>query len=303
MKIAHAFLGLLWPALASAQLGPGPAPGSGGTPGNPTATAGPSAINGSATTLMRSDAAPAVQTATTGQLGLVKPDGVNIVAIAGTLSLNYPLDNTQTVAFSVGSSQMGKTTPVAIVAGGTITLPLSGFGSSYFIAGQTWCAVNTATVADTITNSTGATMSPAFTSLAPKATICFQTDGVSNIVATYTPSDPMTLSTAGQVLTGGVHPTAFSNGTATSGTTTVDCGNGMIQTLTNGGAFTLAMSANDGQCTVRVTNNGSAGAITFSGFSEGSNTGDALTTTSTNKFDVTLSRIGGSPHYLVSALQ
>jgi hypothetical protein len=63
------------------------------------------------------------------------------------------------------------------------------------------------------------------------------------------------------------------------------------------------MSANDGSCVVRVTNNGSAGTITFSGFSEGTNKGDSLTTTNTQIFDITLTRIGGNPHYLVSALQ
>ncbi len=111
------------------------------------------------------------------------------------------------------------------------------------------------------------------------------------------------LDVVGQTFTGGIHPTAFSNGTASSGTKTVDCGNGPIQTVVNGGAFTLAMSANDGTCVLRVTNNGSAGTITFSGFSQGSNTGDALTTTNTNKFDISLTRIGANPHYLVSALQ
>lgn len=39
---------------------------------NPTATAGTSAINGAATTYMRSDAAPAVATASTGTAGLAK---------------------------------------------------------------------------------------------------------------------------------------------------------------------------------------------------------------------------------------
>lgn len=108
---------------------------------------------------------------------------------------------------------------------------------------------------------------------------------------------------ADQALTGGFVPTAFSNGTATSGTTTVDCGQNPIQSLTNGGAFTLAMATNDGLCTLRVTNNSSAGAITFSGFSVGSNTGDALTTTSTSKFDIELTRIGGNPRYYIHALQ
>lgn len=37
---------------------------------NPTATAGPTAVNGSAVTFLRSDGAPAVQAATTGQAGI-----------------------------------------------------------------------------------------------------------------------------------------------------------------------------------------------------------------------------------------
>ena len=53
---------------------------------NPTATAGPTAVNGSATTFMRSDGAPAVQTATTGQLGLVEPDGTTITISTGVIS-------------------------------------------------------------------------------------------------------------------------------------------------------------------------------------------------------------------------
>jgi len=56
------------------------------TGANPTATAGPSVVNGSAATFMRSDAAPAVQTATTGQLGLVEPDGSTITIAAGKIS-------------------------------------------------------------------------------------------------------------------------------------------------------------------------------------------------------------------------
>jgi hypothetical protein len=108
-----------------------------------------------------------------------------------------------------------------------------------------------------------------------------------------------------QSFTGGLRPTAYSNGTGSgSATITVDCGNGPLQTITNGGAFTLAMAAYDGECVVRITNNGSAGTISYSGFSEGSNTGDALDTTSGHAFDFALTMIGGTkPHYLVSALQ
>lgn len=63
-------------------------PGTGGvTFANPTATAGPAAVNGVATTAMRSDAAPAVQTATSAQLGLVQPDGTIITVSAGAITV------------------------------------------------------------------------------------------------------------------------------------------------------------------------------------------------------------------------
>ena len=43
--------------------------------------------------------------------------------------------------------------------------------------------------------------------------------------------------------------------------------------------------------------------VTFSGFTEGSNTGDALDTTNGHKFLIGVTRIHGTSHYLVSALQ
>lgn len=121
--------------------------------------------------------------------------------------------------------------------------------------------------------------------------------GFTGIGAGISPTTPS------QVFSGGLHPTVFSNGTVTSGSVVIDCGNGPLQTLTNGGAFTLSMSSNDGNCIVRVTNNSSAGTITLSGFSQGSSTGDSLTTTFGSKFDLVMTRIGGNPHLLISALQ
>lgn len=58
----------------------------GATGANPTATASDTAVNGSATTFLRSDGAPAVQKATTGQFGLVKPDGSTITVAGGVIS-------------------------------------------------------------------------------------------------------------------------------------------------------------------------------------------------------------------------
>lgn len=70
---------------------PGPASGGGGgggaTGANPTATAGPTAINGVSASFLRSDGAPAVQLGTTSQPGLVQPDGSTItVTTSGVVS-------------------------------------------------------------------------------------------------------------------------------------------------------------------------------------------------------------------------
>src|ERR1700761_1779194 len=54
--------------------------GGGATGANPTATAGDVAVNGVATTFMRSDAAPAVQKASASQFGIAKVDGTTITA-------------------------------------------------------------------------------------------------------------------------------------------------------------------------------------------------------------------------------
>jgi hypothetical protein len=68
------------------QINAAIASGTGAQPGDPTATAGPAAIDGSASTFMRSDAAPAVQVATTGRPGLVQPDGSTITIDGDVIS-------------------------------------------------------------------------------------------------------------------------------------------------------------------------------------------------------------------------
>lgn len=128
--------------------------------------------------------------------------------------------------------------------------------------------------------------------------------GATTVVSVGGDANVMFTDKTGQAFTGGVRPTAFSNGTGSGASViTVDVGKGPIQTATNGGNFSFQMAAFDGSTVVRVTNNGSAGTITFTGFSEGANTGDPLTTVNGAKFDISMTRIGGSPHYLVSALQ
>lgn len=108
------------------------------------------------------------------------------------------------------------------------------------------------------------------------------------------------LATTNQTLSGGANVTSAS---LTTGNITVNCGNGPLQFITNGGAFTITAPANDGSCMVLVTNNASAGAVSFSGFSVGANTGDALTTTNTSKFTLSIWRINGTSGYRVASHQ
>ncbi len=108
------------------------------------------------------------------------------------------------------------------------------------------------------------------------------------------------LGTEDQVLAGGARVTAKSLST---GNITIDPGDRPLQYITNGGAFTITAPANDGSVMLLVTNNGSAGAITFSGFTVGSNVGDSLTTTDTHKFTISIWRINGTSGYSIFAHQ
>lgn len=114
----------------------------------------------------------------------------------------------------------------------------------------------------------------------------------------FTNSGFALLNAQDQTLSGGANVVAYSIGTVTTGTTTIDCGKGPLQYLTNGGAFTLAAPSNDGSCAIQVTNNASAGAVTLSGFTVNSGfTGGALDTTNTHKFIISILRINGSSIY------
>ena len=76
---------------------------------NPTATAGPTANNGVATTFMRSDASPAVQQGSSSVKGIVQVDGTTITATAGVISATTSGGTVTSIASACG------------VSGGTIT--------------------------------------------------------------------------------------------------------------------------------------------------------------------------------------
>jgi hypothetical protein len=104
-------------------------------------------------------------------------------------------------------------------------------------------------------------------------------------------------------LTVGFTATAYSGGTISSGTYTPNPANGNMQEYTNGGAHTLAPPSATGSYTIviDVTNNGSAGAITTSGFTKV--TGDSLTTTNGHKFTFYIKKGATGTHLHKQAMQ
>lgn len=183
---------------------------------------------------------------------------------------------------------------------------LKGNGSGGFSSAAAGTDYAAATSGSAILKGNG---SGGFSSAAAGTDYCAATSGSSvlkgssgNTTAATAGTDYMKPDTT-STISKGFTVTAYSGGTVSSGTFTVDASNNNVQYYTNGGAHTLAAPSSDCEVDVLVTNNGSAGAITFSGFTVGSSTGSALTTTNTNKFIISVKRINGTSTYSVYALQ
>lgn len=89
---------------------------------NPTATAADTAVNGSATTCMRSDAAPAVQKASSSVFGIVKVDGTTITSSGGVISASSSGTTGYTWAFPNLASSTLSGAPAAATYGNCINL-------------------------------------------------------------------------------------------------------------------------------------------------------------------------------------
>lgn len=104
-------------------------------------------------------------------------------------------------------------------------------------------------------------------------------------------------------LNGGVVATSADDGTKSSGTYTPSPVAGNFKHIINGGAFTFAAPALAGAYSmmVEVTNNATAGAITFTGFSKV--IGDTLTTTNAHKFQIGITKSPAGVMATVVAMQ
>ena len=141
---------------------------------NPTATAGPTAVNGSLTTFMRSDAAPAIQLGSASQKGIVQVDGTSITASAGVISA---VGAVSSVTGGIGVAVSPTTGAVVVSAPVTVR--------------------NTTTTTDTIANTDRGTIvtesnaSPVAVAITTTGFVTTDYFTVKNLgagVATYTPS-------------------------------------------------------------------------------------------------------------------
>jgi hypothetical protein len=250
---------------------------------------------------------PPVPTASISTPGVVQPDNQTICLLAGGKLYSCSPLRTSTISSAILASDMGGQVNFS---GTNLTATLPVITGSLFPTGTSTLVCNYSATPLTITNAGGGPTVVGYTvpgaipgMSSGGAASCLQlTSDGATLYAAPTSYGGLSPTGAGQLVSGGFHMAPYSNGTVTSGTETIDCGNNPLQTLTNNGAFTLAMSASDQWCLLRISNGASAGAISFPGFMQGSNSGDTLTTTNGNVFQLELSRIAGVPHYFVSAL-
>ena len=138
--------------------------------------------------------------------------------------------------------------------------------------------------------------------VASDRTITFP-DATGTVALTSDLESAAKLDTADQVVTGGarVTPLALNSGNpVTSGTLTPDPGDRPLQSYTNGGAHTLAPGSNNGSYILDITNNGSAGAITTSGWTK---VVGSFTTTNGHKFRCSCSVSTAGSLLTIQALQ
>jgi len=200
-----------------------------------------------------------------------------------------------------GAITCTKTNNVAFGTAATVNTGTSGATIPLLNGTNTYSGASSVTAAFTFSNSDIKELG----SSTGVTTITSANSGSSNFTITLpAATDTMAgLTAIDQALSGGFNVTPPNQGTKSSGTYTPDCGAGPLQYFTNGGAFILAAPSSDGECTLYDLNNGSAGTITFSGFTVGANTGDALTNTNTSKFFIQIQRVNSVATYSVRALQ
>lgn len=229
---------------------------------------------------------------------------VRIGAASGTIG---------TITMFGGGTAGSTLSPQNLTAGNTLILPstsdtLIGKATTDTLTNKTYDTAGTGnafsinSVSVTTNTGTGAVVRQAAPTL-NSPVLSGQRIGVngSSVIGTNLPSvsaNAASLDVAGQTVTGGAYVTGRQIG---QGNYTVDCGLRPTQIITNNAAFTITAPPNtgtqEGFCILLVSNGASAGTITLSGFTVGSNTGDTYVTTNGSKFSLFVWRIGSIAAY------
>ena len=239
----------------------------------------------------------------TGDLSGALSAGNYVMTIGGGVVSNAKLA-TMGAATIKGNNTGGVAAPldltpaqVATMIGGNLSVLQSpGNWQSFYSNGTGVFTAQALGAAGTLRISQGAAAAPAWTALSGDATL--------NAAGAVTLASNIVRNNVTTTMSVGYSVTPFNAGTVSSGTLTPAPANGNYQFYTNNGAHTLAVPATDCAIDILETNGASAGAITFSaGFTVGSNVGDTLTTTSGNRFIISVRRINAISTYTIKALQ
>lgn len=125
--------------------------GSGSTGANPSATAGPAAVNGSATTFMRSDAAPAVQLGTGSAPGLVQC-GLGLTCASGIAGFAVNATANTATTDTITSAMAGQVRTESNAS--AVAVSIAQAGTTGFASGQYWTIKNLGAGTVTITPTT-----------------------------------------------------------------------------------------------------------------------------------------------------
>jgi hypothetical protein len=148
--------------------------GGGATGANPTATAGPTAVNGSATTFMRSDGAPAIQLGTGSAPGLVQC-GLGLTCTSGVASSAVTQRNNTTTSDTLIASDAG--TVVTENNASAVAVGIAQAGTTGFASGQYWTLKNKGAGTVTLTPTTSTIDGSATLTLSQNQSIDFYSDG------------------------------------------------------------------------------------------------------------------------------
>jgi hypothetical protein len=233
-----------------------------------------------------------------GDATLVASTGVLTIAAA---AVTYPKMQNVAASRVLGNPTGSAAAPSEIVLGGTLAFSGTTLQTAALTGDVTAAANSFATTiaAGAVTNAKMANMA----AHTYKGNNSGAGAAPADVTAANLLADIGAMALAGnQNVTGGFTFTAYNAGAA-SGTFTPSSMNGNYQYITNNAAFTLAAPTSDCAIDIMVTNGATAGAITFTGFTVGANTGDSLTTTNTSKFIISIRRINAVATYTVKALQ